>query len=61
MTATTPAANATIKIRDIKIGNRFRKDLGDIDSLVKTIQDVGLLQPIGITEDLIVSIFKRAS
>jgi len=41
----------TTKITDIKIGNRFRKEMGDIDSLVKTIQDVGLLQPIGVNED----------
>jgi ParB/RepB/Spo0J family partition protein len=41
----------TTKITDIKICNRFRKEMGDIDSLVKTIQDVGLLQPIGVNED----------
>lgn len=41
----------TIPIKDIKVGSRFRKDLGDTDGLAKTIQDVGLLQPIGVTED----------
>jgi ParB family chromosome partitioning protein len=40
-----------MKIQDIKVGNRFRKDLGDIDGLAETIQDVGLLQQIGVTED----------
>lgn len=40
-----------IKIEDIKIGNRVRKDLGDIDGLVQSIKDVGLLQPICVNED----------
>jgi hypothetical protein len=47
----TTTAKETRRIEDIKIGSRFRKDLGNIDSLTKTIQDVGLLQPIGITDD----------
>lgn len=38
-------------IADIKIGLRFRKDLGDIDSLAKSIQEIGLLSPPGVTPD----------
>jgi ParB-like chromosome segregation protein Spo0J len=34
-----------IKISDIIIGNRFRKDFGDIDSLAKSIEKHGLLHP----------------
>jgi 16S rRNA G966 N2-methylase RsmD len=44
-------AAETRRILHIKIGDRFRKDLGDIDTLCKSIQDIGLLQPIGITEE----------
>jgi ParB family chromosome partitioning protein len=32
----------------IKVGDRFRKDMGDLDSLAASIKDIGLLQPIGI-------------
>jgi 16S rRNA G966 N2-methylase RsmD len=39
-----------VKLQDIKIGPRFRKDLGNIDSLAKSIKELGLLQPIVITE-----------
>jgi hypothetical protein len=34
------------------IGHRHRKDLGDIDALVKSIREYGLFQPIGATPDL---------
>jgi ParB-like chromosome segregation protein Spo0J len=41
-----------LNIADIKIGKRFRKDLGDIDALAASIQKRGaLLQPIVITAD----------
>lgn len=40
-----------IPISSIKIGNRFRKDMGDIESLAISISEHGLLQPIGIDED----------
>jgi hypothetical protein len=35
-----------MKIVDIKIGNCFRKELGHIDSLAKSIQEIGLLHPV---------------
>ena len=37
-------------IADIKVGDRHRKDLGDIAALAESIKTEGLLQPIGITE-----------
>ena len=40
-----------VLIKDIKIGPRFRKDHGNIPELAKLIEDVGLLQPIGLTRD----------
>ena len=40
-----------IKINEIKIGNRFRKDMGDLSSLVRSIKEIGLLQAIGISGD----------
>lgn len=43
MTAIIEAAINTIKVKD-----RFRKDYGDIEGLAKSIETLGLLQPIGI-------------
>ena len=40
-----------MKIIDIKVGNRFRKDLGDIKTLVNSIQEIGLLQPVVVNEN----------
>lgn len=40
-----------VKCNEIKIGNRVRKDLGDIENLANNIKELGLLQPIGITKD----------
>lgn len=39
-----------MKISDIKIGNRFRKDIGNLESLKNSIKELGLLQPIVIDE-----------
>ena len=41
-----------IKISDIKIGDRLRKDMGDLPSLAQSIQEIGLLQPIGVTPEI---------
>lgn len=38
-----------IDISSIIIGERYRKDLGDIESLVDSIRSIGLLQPVGVT------------
>ena len=40
-----------MKIGDIKIGDRYRKQMGDIQELADSIEEQGLLQPIGITQD----------
>jgi ParB family chromosome partitioning protein len=40
-----------VKLSDIKIGNRFRKDFGDITELARSIERQGLLHPIVITEN----------
>ena len=39
-----------LKIADIKIGKRHRKNLGDLTSLADSIRQIGLLQPIGVTD-----------
>jgi hypothetical protein len=41
----------SLRISKIKIGERFRKDMGDIDALERSIQQLGLLQPIVVTMD----------
>ena len=41
-----------LKIADIEIGKRHRKDMGDLTALADSIRRLGLLQPIGVTEDL---------
>ena len=41
----------TIPISSIKIGQRHRHDLGDLAGLAASIEELGLLQPIGITGD----------
>ena len=38
-----------MKISEIRIGKRYRKDLGDIAPLAKSIQEIGLLHPIVVT------------
>ncbi len=40
-----------IKIKDIKVGERFRKEFKEIDSLATSIQKYGLLHPIVIDND----------
>ena len=39
-----------MQINKIKINKRFRKDLGELESLKKSIQEIGLLQPIVVDE-----------
>jgi ParB family chromosome partitioning protein len=38
-------------IGDIKIGERIRKDMGDIAGLAESIEDIGLLYPIIVTPE----------
>lgn len=45
-----------MKIGDIIIGERHRKDMGDLDALAESIRSVGLLQPLVVTpENVLVS------
>jgi ParB family chromosome partitioning protein len=41
-----------IKIADITVGSRHRRDMGDFTSLADSIRQEGLLQPIGVTDRL---------
>lgn len=41
-----------VKLSDINVGERFRTDFGDIDELVASIQDKGVIQPISLDSDL---------
>jgi hypothetical protein len=41
----------SLSIADIEIGERHRKDHGDLNELAESIREQGLLQPIGVTED----------
>lgn len=40
-----------VPINSIVIGSRHRKNLGNLDTLARSIADQGLLQPIGLTRD----------
>jgi ParB-like chromosome segregation protein Spo0J len=40
-----------MKIADITIGERHRKELGDLAALAASIEEFGLLQPIGVTAE----------
>ena len=42
----------SLRISNIKVGNRHRKDMGDLTSLADSIREEGLLQPIGVTEKI---------
>jgi hypothetical protein len=41
-----------IKIADIRVGQRHRRDMGDLAGLAESIHQEGLLQPIGVTDRL---------
>lgn len=49
--STSTVTAKIIPIEDVIIGNRFRKDLGDINSLAQSIHEIGLLHPIVINEN----------
>jgi ParB family chromosome partitioning protein len=40
-----------MKIKDIKVGERFRRKLGNIDLLAQSIKEEGLLYPILVDKD----------
>jgi len=41
-----------IDVNQIEVGERFRRDLGDVKGLAESIREVGLLHPIVVTPDL---------
>jgi ParB family transcriptional regulator, chromosome partitioning protein len=41
----------TRPISSIQVGKRHRRDLGDIEWLAGSIEDIGLLHPITVSED----------
>lgn len=49
-TAASFGETMKVAIADIQIRDRFRRDMGDLPALAKSIEQEGLLQPIGITE-----------
>jgi ParB-like chromosome segregation protein Spo0J len=42
--------HTTMKIADIEIGSRARRDMGNIQALADSIKAIGLLQPIGVNQ-----------
>jgi ParB/RepB/Spo0J family partition protein len=40
-----------VPVAEIVIGERHRRDMGDLKSVADSMRELGLLQPIGITED----------
>lgn len=44
-------ANELVRIKDIEISNRFRKDVGDVSDLSISIKNIGLIHPISITKN----------
>src|SRR4029077_20448691 len=44
-------ATRSIPLSAIRVGKRHRKDLGDIRSLARSIQEIGLLHPVVIRPD----------
>jgi ParB family chromosome partitioning protein len=38
-----------VPVESIKVGERIRRDMGDVDGLARNIDQVGLLHPITIT------------
>lgn len=48
-----------LPIRQIHLGIRHRKDMGDLRSLAKSIEQEGLLQPIGVTEKFLLVFGER--
>ena len=49
----------TMPIANIEIGDRHRRELGDLSELAESINSEGLLQPIGITEDRVLVFGER--
>ena len=50
--STAPASPVNCGIDEIIVGERHRRDMGDIDALAASIDDIGLLHPVVVTPDL---------
>ena len=46
-----PILEAKVRIADIRIGERHRKDMGDIEGLARSIDEIGLLHPVVVRPD----------
>lgn len=46
------ARETRVRIESVRVVGRYRKDLGDIDDLAKSITDIGLINPITVTPDM---------
>lgn len=46
------AASKRVAIHDIIVGDRYRKDLGDLEPLKKSISEIGLLHPVIVDGDM---------
>jgi ParB family chromosome partitioning protein len=40
-----------IRLDQIRVGKRHRKDMGDVAGLANSIQDIGLLHPVTVDEE----------
>ncbi len=47
----TPATR-TVSIASIRVGTRYRKDMGDLQALADSLAAEGLIQPLAVTESL---------
>ena len=50
MEATRTLVWTSVRISSVKIADRHRKDMGDLQQLADSMKEVGLLQPIGVTD-----------
>jgi ParB family chromosome partitioning protein len=47
----SPGQVVNVAVAAVVVGDRFRKDLGDMQPLMASMADLGLLQPIGVSRD----------
>jgi ParB-like chromosome segregation protein Spo0J len=45
------AEHQAFPIERIRVGERHRRDLGDIECLARSIEDIGLLHPVTVDEE----------
>jgi ParB-like chromosome segregation protein Spo0J len=46
-------------VQNVRVGQRHRKDMGDLKGLARSIDEYGLLQPVGVTEDMVLVFGER--